>query len=436
LDVQQLEGSGLAGFNVDLPTPATSEEGYNLTLSGWALAPDGPPSLVRLSVVGPSARTIAESRLLGRRPRLAEHFADIPCADRSGFLFYSSLVGLPSELDLELSAQLADGRQVPLARLRVHRDVIPPRHSNGMEPLLLDVPGRSGSTWLTALLGQHPQCVTYRPFEREPRVAAYWMEVFRAVSGPTAYTRATRPDEVDTPDWWIADRDWLAHVDVTPDVHLHRWLVSDSVEEIAEFCRSRIDSFYRNVARDEAKEEPSFFAERVVNPRLTAMVREFFPRFAQIHLIRDPRDILVSRLALNARTGRQQFGRGAAEDDEEYVRKHFAREMSHFIWKLEQAGDRSVLVKYEDLIEQPEETLRRIFIHLRVAAEPGTVSQVLEDARRLAPERQEFHRTTPGRRSSIGRWREELDPPLLNACEEALREPLARLGYPSAAASA
>jgi hypothetical protein len=438
LDVKPLDGSGLAGFSVDLPVAGTVEEGYNLTLSGWALTPEGPPPLVRLSAVGAGDSfhgTLAESRLLGIRPRLADHFANIPEADRSGFLFYCSLVGVPPDHELVLSARLSDGRDTHLARFRVRRDAVPCRSGEGIDPVLLETPGRSGSTWLTALLGQHPQVVTYRPFEREPRVASYWMEVFRAVAGPTAYSRAMHPDETDSADWWIVERDWLAHVDASSDVQLNRWLVNASVDETAAFCRTRIDGFYRSVALDQGKANVAFFAERAVKPRLTAMVREFFPGLAKIHLIRDPRDILVSRFALNARTGRQQFGRNLAATDEEYVREHFAREMKNFLLKWERADDRALLVRYEDLIRQPEDALQRIFVHLGIDNRSETVARVLDDARHQLPQRQEAHRTTADRRDSIERWREDLDADLLDVCEQALGDTLARLGYAPAAAA-
>jgi hypothetical protein len=389
--------------------------------------------MVRLSVAGPDDLIfgpLAESRLLGaRRPALGEHFSDIPDAEEAGFLFYCSLVGLEREVDLLLSALLSHGQTAPFARLRVRRDRVPGKPPVGVTPVLIDAPGRSGSTWLTCLLGRHPLGVTYRSFEREPRVAGYWTEVFRAVSGPTGYSRATDPEEVDSADWWIAERQWLPQVDVSRDPHLDHWLNSESVEEIASFCRGRIEGFYRSVARDEGKDRLEFFAERAVSPRVTAVVRELFPQSAVLSLIRDPRDILASRIAFNRQTGRQQFGRSAAADDEEYVRTHFAREMKHLVRKLDRAAERGLLIRYEELIERPKEVLGQVFKFLAVDARPETVSTILEDARSLLPERQHSHRTARKPRTSIGRWRQDLSESLVTACEQELGDVMARLDY-------
>jgi hypothetical protein len=255
------------------------------------------------------------------------------------------------------------------------------------------------------------------------------MEAFRALSGPSGYSRAIHPEEVNSTDWWIAERDWLPLVDVGSDVQLNRWLTVDSVEQIAAFCRERIDGFYRSAARDEAKDDVSFFAERSVSPRLSAMVRELFPHMAELHLMRDPRDILASRLSFIKRTGVQQFGRDAAPDDEQYVRRHFAFEMRHFLQKWEESGDRALLVKYEDLIQKPRDALSRVFGHIGVDAGSKVVAQVLEQARRRTPDRQARHITAPDQSGSIGRWRRDLSPALLTACDEALGETIGRLDY-------
>ena len=432
LDVELLEAPHLAAFNLDLPTAGSVEQGYNLTLSGWALAPSGPPRSVRLTLTGSSVMldgVLAESRLLGFRHGVGDHFAEIPRASESNFLFYCSLIGLPRESKLVLSAQLHDERSIPMARLRVRRDVISVPTDRCIQPVLLYSPGRSGSTWLTRLLGQHPQGVTYRPFQREPRVTSYWMEAFRALSGPTGYSRAIHPERTESRDWWIVDRDWLPQMDVADDPHLQRWLVEAAVEDMARFCRGRIEGFYGSVARDENKGRPEFFAERAVSARLTAMAREFFPRLTELQLMRDPRDILVSRLAYIARTKAEQFGRETADSDEEYVRESFSREMRNTLQRWKAAGPESILVRYEDLIQRPEDQLREIFERLEVDSDPATVSQVLTAARLRSPDRQREHMTTTPEEQSIGRWRRDLGAPLLAAFEESLGDVIGEFGY-------
>ena len=282
VDVEPFEPPGISGFSIDAPTPGTVENGHHLTVSGWVLTPSGPPPLVQIALAGSDPLLdgpLAKSRLLVRRPGIGRHFADIPRADESGFSFSFGLVGFPRELELVVRAVLADGGAVPLARVRARRDPIDTGLPDGLQPVLLMVPGRAGSTWLTRLLGQHPQVVSYRPFAFEPRIASYWMEVLRNLSAPGSYSRAIHPERVDGPDWWIAERDRLLQADVRPNPQLNHWLTKDSPEDLAAFCQGKIEGFYQAVARDEGKEDVRFFAERAINPRLNAMIREFYPGF-------------------------------------------------------------------------------------------------------------------------------------------------------------
>ena len=88
-----------------------------------------------------------------------------------------------------------------------------------------------------------------------------------------------------------------------------------------------------------------------------------------------------------------------------------------------------MLLRYEDLMLRPQETLGELFEHIGLAADGDTVSQVLERARARAPERQAGHRTTADENASIGRWRNDLPEALQAACAEAFAGPLAAFGY-------
>jgi hypothetical protein len=62
--------------------------------------------------------------------------------------------------------------------------------------------GRTGSTWLMRLLGQHPEVLVYRPFEYEPRLVSYWIEVLRRLGHPRAGLAALRPSGSEAL-WWL-----------------------------------------------------------------------------------------------------------------------------------------------------------------------------------------------------------------------------------------
>ena len=90
--------------------------------------------------------------------------------------------------------------------------------------------------------------------------------------------------------------------------------------------------------------------------------------------------------------------------------------------------DSAHLVRYEDLVLDPENTIESLLRYLGFEAdahaEAMAASLVARD-----PET-EWHRTTPDPRASIGRWRDDLTEEARRACEEVLAPELQAFGYP------
>jgi Sulfotransferase domain len=142
--------------------------------------------------------------------------------------------------------------------------------------------------------------------------------------------------------------------------------------------------------------------------------------------------VLSSRLSFTRRRGVRTFGLETLRDgegDEDYVRGYMRHEVARFYdaWSLWE--DESFLLRYESLLEEPEETIAAVFDYLGVDATPDTVASVLETARELDPETKRRHQTARDDRASIGRWREDLDERLQAAASEAFGEALTGLGY-------
>src|SRR3954453_17583853 len=89
-------------------------------------------------------------------------------------------------------------------------------------------------------------------------------------------------------------------------------------------------------------------------------------------------------------------------------------------WRLWQ--EESFLLRYEALLQDPEETIAALFAYLGVESSPGTVATVLEAARELDPETKRHHQTARDDRASIGRWKADLDDRLKAAAGEAFGE--------------
>ena len=423
------------GHGLSLPKPGEDGQGYNVTLSGWALTADGPPAAIRVAALPsngqPSAYrgVLADAPVNLQRPRIGERFAHLPRSDECGFRASLSLVGVAREFELSVSAVLADGGEIPFARVRGRREPVASGSPSAFQPILLRAPGRAGSHWIICLLGQHPEIVTYQPFRFEPRISAYWLEVFRWLAEPRSYSRAIRPELSEgNVDWWFR-QGRLPAINLDDEPQLERWLAMDSVEELARFCKDRIDGFYRHAAIEQGKQHVTCFAERPMDARVTAILHELYGRVFEVFLIRDPRDVLCSRFASTATPGRARFRDAVAGREREYVRSVLADEMRAFVANWNMCRDRAVLVKYEELIERPQAALGPVLQYLDVDSRPETAREMVDAAATVRPDLQREHRTSADPSTSIARWRRELSPQLASACEESFGDVLQELGY-------
>ena len=157
-----------------------------------------------------------------------------------------------------------------------------------------------------------------------------------------------------------------------------------------------------------------------------------------IHLIRDGRDVAVSRRARAVARGREPTPA--------------AYEASTWRRRLEAARGEAKAVehyrewRYEDLVAQPERILREICAfselafdaamldyHESAAERLGELADIPGKGGRVRPrsERIAAHALTsePPRPDRLGRWRTELEPHEITAYEERAGELLAELGY-------
>ncbi len=133
-------------------------------------------------------------------------------------------------------------------------------------------------------------------------------------------------------------------------------------------------------------------------------------------------------LAFDAKHGRTIFGDPRLRSDEEFarfVRNGRVRWLSES-WSKRQ--DRAYLVRYEDLIRQPVQTLRGVLAYLELDHDDATIEGILARAALDSPEMQR-HGTSGDVEASIGRWRQSLDPGLQEACREIFGDVLQQFGY-------
>jgi hypothetical protein len=145
--------------------------------------------------------------------------------------------------------------------------------------------------------------------------------------------------------------------------------------------------WYYDVARSQGQEEPRYFAEKHLWPNFIQMlIRELYPRAREVFLVRDFRDVACSTLSLDERRGYTGSGREHGMSEEDYVRVVQRRMATDIRRSWESRGEGAHLVRYEDMVRRPHETVSALLSYLDVDAAPATVDRLVELAAQDVPD--------------------------------------------------
>jgi hypothetical protein len=418
----------LWGSQIERPITGGRSEVYAINVEGWVLGRTSAAVAIELINEGAVFQRIP---INVQRPEVAVRYSAMPEAKNSGFCATLSVLGLaPEGFVLSVQAVLQNENRIEIGTIQGRRRSLSTNFQPTLQPLILTNVGRSGSTWLTQILGSHPQIITYQPFRYEPRVASYWTQVLRTLSEPVSYLQSILVNEAHDEYWWIGDKYSSPPPSLEPDPVMQRWLGCDSVEELTGFCQHRIEGFYEQVTAIQGKTEPVYFAERFYGTGHTAtmMMWELYSQAREIFLVRDLRDVLCSMLAFNKKTGLTMFGRERVTNDQDFVHQ-IGTLFRDLLQNWHMRSDKAYLLRYEDLISHPEETLASVLEYLELDFEPTTVQRTLRTAMTKTTELQHQHQTSADLNASIGRWRRDLGTALQAVCQEAFGDVLAGFGY-------
>ncbi len=415
------DGENLADFWFEFVDEAGP---YELILDGWVIGGQGPVQAVE---VGAEGILLWSLPLNVRREDLRALHPEIPWSDGAGIRHELSALKLRTEFFLEVGVLLENGDRVGIGSLVGRRDPLPAGPSQ-FDPVMLTSLGRTGSTWVMTLLGQHPEIVVYRPFDYEPRVTRYWAEVFGVLSEPASHRQVLGAVEEYYPEWWMGKRRELPPVD-RRDPELEGWLGGHGVEALARMCRERSDDFYAHVAGTQGKDGARYFAEKWLPGMFSQhILPELYRDPKQVFLVRDFRDMASSIIAFDRKRGFTGFGRSTDVTDAEYVRR-LKLDVDSLLSSWRRYQDSAFLLRYEELISDPVPTLRSLLSYLDLEASEILAERMVEEAQDDAARRGRTHPTSATPAASIGRWRQELDAEAQAACEEAFREALDAFGY-------
>jgi hypothetical protein len=427
LDVSPAQSGAerLSRFSIDGPVPggeASSGANFALDVKGWVVGGEVPAVAIELLRDG----SVLWQVPLHERPDVAAT-ADIDAPELSGFYATVNTLRLGREFTITIQAVLADEARVEFATIRGRRAQLRTNFEPHLAPLMVTTLGRTGSTIVVGMLEQHPEVVTYPPFEDEPKVASYWFDVLLALSEPASYRRQLTPGRDLTSSWWLGEG--MPMPRARWPRALHDWLGATAVETLAGFCQERIESLYEVIASQFEVRNPRYFAEKYwATSAVPDLVWELYDDAREVFVVRDFRDMLSSMYAFDAKRGYAAFGRQQAADDESHVIEQLQPRVESLRRQWQSRAEQAHLVRYEELVARPAEIVKGVLTYLELDATDVTVAAMTQTLTGSSAG-MEAHRTTPDANSSIGRWRRDLDPALQRLCESAFGPALETFGY-------
>ena len=270
-------------------------------------------------------------------------------------------------------------------------------------PVVVCGVGRSGTSLLMGMLNAHPalsfppETHFFRRYVARPR-SRRRLEA----AGPEAFARRLAADPR------------VARTGLSPAELLRG-------EERGAFDLART---YRRLLR--------LVAEREGKPRvgdkdprglehLPALAR-CFPDARVLHVVRDPRDVVLSRTKAAWSAGRPWWAHALVV--REQLRRGRALGPALF-------GPRWLELRYEELLADPEAVLRAVCAHVGLETAPGMLEFGASAERLVAPDERAWKRELSGPllRANAGKWRAELAPAQVRWIEAVCRESFDELGY-------
>jgi protein-tyrosine sulfotransferase len=257
-------------------------------------------------------------------------------------------------------------------------------------PIFLGGAGRSGTTLLRVILDSHPDIACGPEFKLIPGIALHWARAIKEFR-PVLESYAVTPQ--------IYNNAYRTLIESL----LGPYLARSGKKRIAEKTPNNVLFFYH--------------------------LSRIFPDSPLVHLVRDGRDVVCSLLTMDWKDPLT----GAPV---EYTRN--AERAANYWVEAVNAGRRAgesmevrrnyYEIRYEDIVEKPEPTLRALFEFL---GEPWdrSVLDFHSRSRELAGESSAEQVSRGIYRSSVGRWKEQLKEADKETVKRIAGDLLIRLGY-------
>jgi hypothetical protein len=285
--------------------------------------------------------------------------------------------------------------------------------------------GRSGTTLLMELLKCHPEVLVQAPYPYETRCATYWMHMAKVLSEPGS--------PLPTVDWisYFANDEHVRPNLFYNDSYLANptmmgWMNDNYGPRTVEFCMASLDDFYDAAAKAEGREGAQAFAEKQYPGRIANVINEISPGAREIFCVRDPRDVLMSVSASIKKPGVAIFGHAGDIGIHDLARR-LRDDWANLVEDYDERGRSAHLVRYEDLVSRPQDTLREMLTYADLAAGEALVEKCVQTGFSDTVASQ-GHRTI-NLEQSVGRWKQELDDDTQGLVNDLFADAISTFGY-------
>lgn len=356
------------------------------SIVGWAADTDRPNARLELSVIVNGAE---HGRIIADRLRegLRQHGTYGDGAHEFSYAFDPPLSPL-HRYDVAVCF-VETAAEIPFGRFRIQPSNL---HDLALRPLLVTATGRSGTTLLMRRLGNAREIVIADNYPFEMKLLTYYGYALEVLTTASSVEHPARIDELTLDPHRLGLNPFhhpqMEAVYPNPAL-LYQFFGRRAMARLHPAFRDIIDDFYRDMQLHNRKPLARFFAEKCdVFTSARDFARLAFNGVKELLLVRDLRDVHCSRRA---------FWSDSAETSVQNLKSVQAA-----ILPIQETGRQDLhVVRYEDLIQQPAETLARISTYLgldhRIELNSVIEGQIFTS-----------HGTSPDPASSIGRWKHEL----------------------------
>jgi protein-tyrosine sulfotransferase len=259
-------------------------------------------------------------------------------------------------------------------------------------PIFIGGAGRSGTTLLRVMLDSHPRIACGPELKILPRIASWWHEC------QTKYGGFLHPYQVGKDD-----------VDA---------LFADLIRGILDRYRS-------------AQGKPRVAEKSPNNVTVFFALHHIFPASPLVHVIRDGRDVSASLLTMDWKTPDGQplpYTQDPVAAAQYWL--NCIRSGRSFRDSLPASQQTYLEIRYEDLVNRPEPTLRTLLAFLGEDWHDSVLDYHTQP-RNLAGESSAAQVSRPLYGSAVQRWQQDLSPGQKQAIKPLIADTLIALGYAS-----